>query len=202
MATTDSNGIVFLEETDPISPFHTTMNVLQQGTSDALSGIRDGSNDILVVHQVADTSERSSLAAAYGPTASKPLYVDRQDAPAGQKLERTEDGSTWAAVGAPTDTGWVNLTLDAGTTVVDGLTPRIRKINGIVYLSGRVTQGGSTIATIPAGYRPDRDQRQAVTLGNSGTATGVLVYTSSTAKIGTAAGATVNLDEVRWPGDT
>lgn len=40
MATTDSNGIVFLEETDPISPFHTTINTLQQGTSDAISAAR------------------------------------------------------------------------------------------------------------------------------------------------------------------
>lgn len=36
MTTTNSNGIVFLEETDPISPFHTLINTLQQGTSNAL----------------------------------------------------------------------------------------------------------------------------------------------------------------------
>lgn len=201
MATTDINGIVFLEETDPISPFHTTINTLQQGTSDAISALTDGSSDVVVIHPVANTTERDALAASYAPSASNPLYVDRQDAATGLKLERTENGSSWAAVGSPTDSGWVTLTLDASTTVVDGLTPRIRKINGVVYLSGRVTQGGASIATIPSGYRPDRDQRQAVTLGSSGTTTGVLVYTSSTSKIGTAAGATVNLDEVRWPGD-
>lgn len=39
MATTDANGIVFLEETDPIAPFQTTINTLQQGTSDAIGGL-------------------------------------------------------------------------------------------------------------------------------------------------------------------
>ena len=39
MTTTDSNGIVFLEATDNISPFHTTINLLQQGTSDAFDGV-------------------------------------------------------------------------------------------------------------------------------------------------------------------
>lgn len=41
MSTTDSNGIVFLEESDPISPFHTLMNTLQQGTSDAITDLVD-----------------------------------------------------------------------------------------------------------------------------------------------------------------
>lgn len=40
MTTTNANGIVFLEETDPISPFHTLINTLQQGTSNAISGLR------------------------------------------------------------------------------------------------------------------------------------------------------------------
>lgn len=37
MTTTDANGIVFLEETDPISPFHTLINVLQTATSQAIA---------------------------------------------------------------------------------------------------------------------------------------------------------------------
>lgn len=45
MTTTDANGIVFLEETDPISPFHTLMNTLQQGTSDAIDAINTASSD-------------------------------------------------------------------------------------------------------------------------------------------------------------
>lgn len=37
MTTTDSNGILFLETTDPISPFQTLINGLQTATSSALS---------------------------------------------------------------------------------------------------------------------------------------------------------------------
>jgi len=39
MTTTNSSGIVFLEETDPISPFHTLINLLQTGTSNALNNL-------------------------------------------------------------------------------------------------------------------------------------------------------------------
>lgn len=169
MATTDSNGIVFLEETDPISPFHTTINTLQQGTSDAITGIKDGSNDILVVHQVADISERSSLATAYGPTASKPLYVDRQDAPAGQELERTEDGSTWTSIQSNISTAWTALSTVATAnwnTPASASTPaRFRSINGRGYFdgiirnnTGLITPGSFTVATLPAMMRPSSEQ--------------------------------------------
>lgn len=95
MATTDSNGIVFLEETDPISPFHTTINTLQQGTSDAIGSFGSGSEGSFVIHYVADTTARSALATTYGPTASKPLYVHRGNAATGLELEVTENGTTW-----------------------------------------------------------------------------------------------------------
>lgn len=38
MTTTDSRGIVFLEASDDITPFHTLINVLQTGTSNAIAG--------------------------------------------------------------------------------------------------------------------------------------------------------------------
>lgn len=41
MSTTDGNGIVFLEETDNISPFHTLINGMQQGTSDAFTELKE-----------------------------------------------------------------------------------------------------------------------------------------------------------------
>lgn len=40
MATTDSNRIVFLEETDAMSPFQTTINTLQTATSTAITGLK------------------------------------------------------------------------------------------------------------------------------------------------------------------
>lgn len=149
MATTDSNGIVFLEETDPISPFHTTINTLQQGTSDALSGIKDGSNDILVIHQVADTSERAALAVAYGPTASKPLYVNRANAGAGKEMEYTTDGSTWRTVAATPNwkaytPSWTNLTVGNGT-----VTARWMVMAGMVEVELKFVLGSTSAVGSP-----------------------------------------------------
>jgi hypothetical protein len=176
MATTDSNGIVFLEETDPISPFHTTINTLQQGTSDAITGIeedieglKEGDDGILVVHQVADVTERAALAATYSPTASKPLYVDRQDAPEGLNLERTSNGTTWRTVPSYDDDSdtWHTLgangfgSLSSGTTSYTA-SPwsgvRVRRHRGVLYVSGAAVRtswsDGNGIGTLPEGYRP------------------------------------------------
>lgn len=49
MTTTDSNGIIFLEETDPISPFHTLINTLQQGTSDVVEELK-ADNPLPFIH--------------------------------------------------------------------------------------------------------------------------------------------------------
>lgn len=46
MTTTDGNGIVFLEETDSISPFHTLINGLQQGTSDAIGSLKSDLDNV------------------------------------------------------------------------------------------------------------------------------------------------------------
>jgi hypothetical protein len=46
---------------------------------------------------VPNITARDALAAALSPTPAEPLYVDRADAPAGAKLERTTDGVTWSA---------------------------------------------------------------------------------------------------------
>lgn len=53
------------------------------------------------------------------------------------------------------DTGWVAITL-AGTWVTSGgSTPAYRVLNGVVYLRGSASGGGTTtIATLPAGARP------------------------------------------------
>lgn len=65
MTTSNANGIIFLEETDPISPFHTLMNVLQQGTSDAIDALRDdleaGINEWAPITLVPPFNTNSSL---------------------------------------------------------------------------------------------------------------------------------------------
>lgn len=146
MATIDSNGIVFLEETDPISPFHTTINTLQQGTSDAIGSFGSGSDGSFIIHYVANTTARSALATTYSPTASKPLYVYRGDATVGLELEVTENGSSWSALptsGVP----WTNLTLVSGWTAVSGSAPQYRVIGDTCELRG-TAQYNSDVPTL------------------------------------------------------
>lgn len=89
MTTTDINGIVFLEATDPISPFHTLMNLLQSGTSNAL-------NATARIFPVVDTTEQDALETTYSPSPTNPIYSDL-----GGVLYRSQ-GSGWSrVVGAP-----------------------------------------------------------------------------------------------------
>jgi len=69
MTTTDANGIVYLQDTDDISPFHTLINVLQAGTSNAL----DAKTRIT---RVANAAERNALT---GASPTNPIYVHRVD---------------------------------------------------------------------------------------------------------------------------
>jgi hypothetical protein len=62
----------------------------------AINDLAASVNDII---PVANATERAQLVAdvvAAGHVWPRPLYVDRADAPAGAKLERTTDGTTWA----------------------------------------------------------------------------------------------------------
>lgn len=72
MATLDENGILFYEETDPISPFHTFLNTGQQATANALA-------DNLRIFSVADVAERDSLALERVPSVATPLVIYRRD---------------------------------------------------------------------------------------------------------------------------
>lgn len=109
------------------------------------------------------------------------------------------NGTGWAE--KINDTGWVNLTLASGATVSGGFTPQIRKINGVTYLRGRVTQSSAELFTVPPGFRSSQELRFAVMTGSSGSTAGVLVV-QSTGSCFTAAGATVNLAGPAWPADS
>jgi hypothetical protein len=91
MATTDSNGILFYEDTDIISPLNTLLNTGQTSVSTALSATAR-------VFPVADVTERDALAVTYSPAADNPLIVFRADAISGRQIEYTIDGSTWIVV--------------------------------------------------------------------------------------------------------
>lgn len=95
------------------------------------------------------------------------------------------------------DTGWQLLVVPAPSTVTDGLTPMIRRKNGIVYIRGRITQGGGTAFNLPAGYYPAQVLRLPAMVGASGAALTVLVIDPAIGGY-TTAGTVVNLAH-SWP---
>jgi len=158
MTTTDANGIVYLQDTDDISPFHTLINVLQSGTSNAL-------NTRIRIARVANVTERNALAVTLGASPTNPVYTHRSDATLGSELEVTIDALTWKIIQAsdatnialPLSPGWVSDTGCANMTY--------RRTGNIVEISsGFLVRTGSgkavnpgipeTIATVPAGFRP------------------------------------------------
>lgn len=88
MSTTDANGIVFLEETDAISPFHTLVNTLQSGTSAAVQNAANGPR------YAANNTERDALLSTYGSSATNPLWVDVAG------VFQRHNGTTWQVAGA------------------------------------------------------------------------------------------------------
>ena len=88
MTTTDANGIVFLQDTDNISPFHTLINGLQTATSTAVEKAGRGP------FYAANTTARTALYTAHGASSTNPLWVDMAGT-----LYRTVDGTTWVSYG-------------------------------------------------------------------------------------------------------
>ena len=75
------------------------------GETPKRQSINDLSHSINDIVPVANTTERAQLVAdltalgtQFAPSATKPLYVHRQDAGTGRNLEVTIDGTTWRTV--------------------------------------------------------------------------------------------------------
>lgn len=77
------------------------------------------------------------------------------------------------------DTGWINLALLNSWVTSGGLTPGYRKLNGVVYLRGRISGGSGTPFTLPAGYRPGQDTRVNLADGSTGIANSACVITTA-----------------------
>jgi hypothetical protein len=100
-------------------------------------------------------------------------------------------GGRWAVTGE--DTGWITLVLGSGSTTADGLTPQIRKKNGIVFTRGRVSQPSAVAFTVPAGFLPSYEMRLGTISGAAGSASLVFVIPMSGAAY-TVAGAIANVN--------
>ena len=163
MATIDSNGVLFYQDSDNFTP-PASLNLAQSNLSDLLSsGVR--------FKRVANTTARTALVSSIGLaniTVNNPLFVWRADATAGFRLEYTSNGSGWhTVVTSEQDTGWQSVALAAGYTG----TAAVRKQGNRVYVrwscstSFAANAAALPLFTVPVGYRPLTDV--AVALGGT-----------------------------------
>ena len=161
MATIDSNGVLFYQDSDNFTP-PASLNLAQSNLSDLLSsGVR--------FKRVANTTARTALVSSIGLaniTQANPLLVWRADAAAGSQLEYTTNGSTWNVLVTSEyltaqDTGWTPITFTSNWKSYGGsfATCEVRRIGSVVYMKGLASNTasagtGSVIGTIPAQFRP------------------------------------------------
>ena len=163
MATIDSNGVLFYQDTDSFTP-PASLNLAQANLSSLI-----GNNTRF--RRVANTTARDALVTSIGLaniTPENPLLVWRADAADGLQLEYTTNGSTWRtladkeyydAQAAARDTGWVSVPLASGFTgslyVRKHILGTTAQVSARGAISGSWTAGTTTtVATIPGGYRP------------------------------------------------
>lgn len=124
---------------------------------------------------VANTTARAALAAAYSPSASKPLYVHRQDAAAGEEIERTIDGTTWLTVFS--GIAWASYTPTV-TGFNASVTPvaRYMMVGRTVHYEGKITTGGAATGsyTVTLPTAAASNTVQAAGTGPMGTAKAVV----------------------------
>lgn len=197
MTTTDANGIIRWESTDPITPLEATLNAGMDSVSAAITGAKKGS-----IHYVANTTERAAVVLAFAPTASKPLYVHRADAGLGRELERTLNGTDWLTIPAQ-ETG--SLTLVEGWGAYEGAPGWIRH-GRIVRLTGGVIRTAATanvgattpfgVATAPASISPGVNKR----IGSAASYSWVLQarYQTATNQIALETSASSTLTQNVW----
>lgn len=108
MATTDSNGLVLIDDTDSMQPLHPVLNSITTSVSNAF-------NKNVRTYNVANIAERTALFNTIGPgTTAKPVRVWRADAPAGRQEEFNVTGSNatgnWHYVTtSQSDTGYEDI---------------------------------------------------------------------------------------------
>lgn len=66
--------------------------------------------------------------------------------------------STWYEINDERESTWINATLASGWSGYGGETAQYKRTDGVLYLNGRIlgtAAAGTTMFTLPAGYRPD-----------------------------------------------
>ena len=168
MATIDSNGVLFYQDSDNFTP-PASLNLAQSNLSSLISNSPR-------FRRVANLTARSALVTSIGLaniTPDNPLLVWRADAATGRQLEYTTNGSTWRtladkeyydAQAAAQDTGWQSVALASGYTGTAG----VRKQGNLVYVrwscstSFAANAAALPLFTVPVGYRPLTDVAAAL----------------------------------------
>jgi hypothetical protein len=160
MGTTDSNGVWFWDENDIIAPIQTALNLGQSNLSGLVTELKD-----LGIHYVANTAARAALVATYAPSATRPLYVYRGDAPAGAKIEFSTNGTTWFSVYS-SGRAAVTLSMSGDWTNFSGYpAPTLRVVGNRVFFDSTTLQikgsatppaltNGSVLTLLPANTVP------------------------------------------------
>ena len=197
MGITAPDAIVYPDNGTAFSPLETHFANLAESTQTAINNVRGST-----APPVANAAARNTLFP--NPVPGNRVYridlgyeeayyalYDVSANPGG----RTPAG--WYQVSA--DTGWVNLVLVQGAVTHGGLTPQIRKKDGVVFFRGRVTQPSLLIAdNLPSDMRPTQDLRFVAAFGDTGSGSGPLIVTAS-GTLYTATGNTVNLPTASYP---
>lgn len=128
-------------------------------TRASIEGLLLQVNDI---RPVANVTERAKLvsdlnAAGIGPSPTRPLYVDRADAPANRRLECSTNGAAWSPIVAG-DTGWIDATLVGGwSNILGNYSPtRYRLMAGQVHLEIAIRSGTLGAFTLPPEMCPTK----------------------------------------------
>ena len=173
MATIDSNGVLFYQDSDNFTP-PASLNLAQSNLSSLLG-------ESPRFKKVANTTARTALVSSIGLaniTPANPLLVWRANAAAGSQLEYTTNGTTWEVFVtseylAAQDTGWVACTINgSGWTNVPSEPVQVRRIGKHVYMRGAalnstLAQGTTvTMGNVPTGFRPSQRAMFSATLNS------------------------------------
>lgn len=163
-----------------LDPFRREIPPEHGVTPDWRAMIENFSASVGAIVTVTNDTDKAQLvsdmvAAGHAPSASRPLYVHRQDAANGLLLEYTTDGSTWTPVGGVTE---VTITWQANRYTPAGFAkPKLfahgnkrTLAPGAIGSSIAFTQGNLALGTIPAGHRPAEAVRAAASSASSGVA--------------------------------
>lgn len=157
MTTTDSNGIVRFEDTDPITPIQTVFNTALQSVSDALTPVKNRG-----IYTFGTVAARDAFAATYLPTPSKPLFVYRSDV---NVLQYTTDGVNYPYLNTRTYTKnyyVTGATQSPNGAALPGSGMYLADVGGVLPYPTRVTfdiagTAGFDSAAVNAGIRVTHD---------------------------------------------